>query len=143
MQKDENKIVIRENKIVYRCALLSGLLIIGAALLMALSVNNLVIAASTGDINKNYSASVVIHWALASAMMFLVGVWVLFLSSSLKKLQRRAWWQAIIISLVFILFGSGFWYRYPASIHLPGFILLGLILFIPLIIHSGKFKSHS
>ena len=132
-----------ENKIVYRCALLAGILIIGAALLMALSVNNLVVAASTGDINQNYSASVVIHWAMAATMMFLVGVWILFLAGPLKKLQRRAWWQAIIISLSFIFFGSGFWYRYPKSIHLPGFILLGLILFVPLIINAGKFKSNS
>lgn len=130
-----------ENKIVYKIAVLAGILIIGAALLMALSVNNLVVAASTGDINKNYSVSVVIHWALSATMMFLIGIWVLFLASPLKKLQRRAWWQAIIISLSFILFGSSFWYRYPKSIHLPGLILLGLILFVPLIIYAGKFKS--
>jgi hypothetical protein len=133
--------IMHENKIVYRCTLLAGILIIGAALLRALSVNNLVIAASTGDISKHYAAAVVIDWILASAMMFLVGVWVLFLATPLKKLQRRAWWQAIIISLAFILFGSGFWYRYPRSIHLPGFILLGLILFVPLIMLAGKFRN--
>jgi hypothetical protein len=132
---------MHENKIVYRCVLLAGILIMGAALVMALSVNNLVIAASTGDISKSYSASVVIHWALASSMMFLVGVWVLFLAAPLKKLQRRAWWQAIIVSLTLIFFGSSFWYRYPKSIHLPGFILLGLILFVPLIMFAGKFKN--
>lgn len=125
----------------HRCALLAAILMIGAALLIAVSVNNLVIANSTGDISKHYAASVVIHWTLASALMLLVGVWVLFLAGPLKKLQRRAWWQAMIISLVFILFGSGFWYRYPGSIHLPGFILLGLILFVPLVIYAGKFKS--
>ena len=134
---------MRENKTVYGCALLAGILIIGAALLMALSVNNLVVAANTGDINKNYSASVVIHWALAATMMFLVGVWILFLASPLKKLQHRAWWQAILIGLSFIFFGASFWYRYPKSIHLPGFILLGLILIVPLIINAGKFKSNS
>jgi hypothetical protein len=138
---DAKNLIKHENKIVYRCALLAGILIIGAGLSMALSVNNLVIASNTGDINKNYSASVVIHWALASALMLLVGIWVLFLSSALKKLQRSAWWQGIIISLAFILFGSSFWYRYPTSIHLPGFILLGLILFVPLIMYAGKFKS--
>jgi hypothetical protein len=141
MQKDENKTVIHENYIVYRCALLTGVLIIGAALLRALSVNNLVIGAATNDISKHYSSSVIIDWSLSSTMMLLVGIWVLFLSSSLKKLQRKAWWQGIIISLAFILFGSGFWYRYPSSIHLPGFILLGLILSVPLIIYAGKFKS--
>jgi hypothetical protein len=141
MQKDENKIFVPENKIIYRCALLAGILIISGALFRALSVNNLVIGANTNDISRHYSTSVIIDWSLSSVMMLLVGVWVLFLSSSLKKLQRKAWWQGIIISLAFILFGGGFWYHYPRSIHLPGFILLGLILFIPLIIFSGKFKS--
>ena len=132
---------MRENKTVFRCALIAGILIMGASLLRALSVNNLVIATSTGDISKHYSAAVVIDWTLASVMMFLVGIWILFLAVPLKKLQRRAWWQAIIISLAFILFGSGFWYRYPRSIHLPGFVLLGLILFVPLIFYAGKFKA--
>ena len=141
MQKSENKNIIHENKIVYRSAMLAGILMIGAALFIALSVNNLVIAASTYDISKHYAASVIIHWALSGTMMFLVGVWVLFLSAPLKKLQRKAWWQAIIISFAFILFGGGFWYRYPTSIHLPGFILLGLILFVPLMMYAGKFKS--
>ncbi len=141
MQKDENKTIVRENKIVYRCALFAGILIIFASLFRALSVNNLVIGASTNDISKHYSTSVIIDWALSSSLMLLVGIWVLFLSSPLKKLQRRAWWQAIIISLVFILFGAGFWLRYPKSIHLPGFILVGLILFVPLILFAGKFKS--
>lgn len=140
MLKDENKTVIHENYIVYRCALLAGVLIIGAALVRALSVNNLVIGAATNDISKHYSSSVIIDWSLSSTMMLLVGIWVLFLSSSLKKLQRKAWWQGIIISLAFILFGGGFWYRYPSSIHLPGFILLGLILFVPLMMFAGKFN---
>ncbi len=142
MQNVENS-KPRENKTVYRCTLLAGMLMIGAALLIALSVNNLVVGAGTGDINKNYSASVVIHWALAGTLMFLVGVWVLFLAAPLKKWERRAWWQAIIISISFISFGSSFWYRYPGSVHLPGFILLGLILLVPLIINAGKFKSNS
>ncbi|HLK31190.1 MAG TPA: hypothetical protein VKT28_21600 [Puia sp.] len=141
MQKDENKKPVSESKLVYRSALLTGFLVIGAALFRALSVNNLVIGAATNDISKHYSTSVIIDWSLSSAMMLLVGIWVLFLSSSLKKLQRKAWWQGIIISLFFILFGAGFWYRYPKSIHLPGFILLGLILFVPLLIFGGKFKS--
>lgn len=140
MQKDENKNIVHENKIVYRCALLTGILIIGASMFRALSINNLIIGATTNDISKHYSASVIIDWSLSSIMMLLVGTWVLFLSSSLKKLLRKAWWQGIIISLAFILFGSGFWYRYPSSGHLPGFILLGLILFVPLIMFAGKFK---
>ena len=141
MQKDENKTIVHENKIVYRCALLASILIIGAALLRALSVNNLIIGATTNDISKHYSASVIIDWSLSSIMMLLVGIWILFLSSSLKKLQRKAWWQGIIIGLAFMLFGSGFWYQYPKSIHLPAFILLGLLLFVPLIMFAGKFKS--
>jgi hypothetical protein len=141
MQQDAKNTVKRENKTVYRCGVVAGILIMGASLLRALSVNNLVIATRTGDISKHYAATVVIDWTLACIMMFLVGIWVLFLTIPLKNLQRRAWWQGIVISLAFILFGCGFWYRYPGSIHLPGFALIGMILFVPLIVHARKFKS--
>ncbi|HXB44880.1 MAG TPA: hypothetical protein VNV85_12515 [Puia sp.] len=141
MQQDAKNTVIRENKTVYRCAVIACILIMGASLQRALSVNNLVVAARTGDISKHYGATVVIDWSLACVMMFLVGVWVLFLTIPLRKLQRRAWWQGIVISLAFILFGGGFWFRYPRSIHLPGFVLIGMILFVPLIIYARKFKS--
>ena len=111
------------------------------ALERGLSVNNIVIGAITNDISKHYSASAIIDSSLSSILMFLVSIWVLFLSSSLKKLERSAWWQGIIISIAFILFGCGFWYRYPTSVHLPGFILLGLILFVPLMMFAREFKS--
>jgi hypothetical protein len=141
MQKDENIKKAGECRLMYRCALLAGLMMMGAAMLIAVSVNNLVVGAITNDISKNFSSSIIIHWSLSGAMMLLTGIWVLFLSTPLKKLERRAWWQGIIIGLVFILFGGGFWWRYPSSIHLPGFILIGLTLLVPLIMFAGKFKN--
>jgi hypothetical protein len=131
---------MRENKTVYLFSILTGFLIIGAALVRALSVNNLFVAANTGDISKHYSTSVVIDWTLSTVMMLLVGIWILFLASPLKKGQRRAWWQAFVISIFFMAFGGGFWYRYQQSIHLAGFALLGLMLFIPLILFVRRFK---
>jgi len=130
-----------ESKMVYRCALLAGIAMIGAALLIALSVNNLIVGEAANDISKHLSSSIIIHWSLSGAMLFLVGIWVLFLLSPLKKLQRRAWWQGIIIGLVLMLFGAGFWWKYPSSIHLPGFILLGAILFVPLLAVTAKFRN--
>jgi len=131
---------MRENKTVYLFSILCGISIIGAALIRALSVNNLFVAANIGDISKHYSTSVVIDWTLSSAMMLLVGLWILFLASPLKKGLRRAWWQAFLISIVLMSFGGGFWYRYQESIHLMGFAILGLMLFLPLIFFVRRFK---
>ncbi|MBS1667290.1 MAG: hypothetical protein JST58_07935 [Bacteroidetes bacterium] len=139
----ENKPQTRENKLVYWAALLAGFLLIAGSLIRALSINNLVVASSTGDISKHYSNSVIIDWALASILMLLVGVWLLFLASPLKKRQRRAWWQAFIISLSLISFGAGFFYRFPQSIHLAVFVLIGLLLFLPLILFVGRFGKEA
>jgi uncharacterized membrane protein SirB2 len=130
-----------KNKIVYICPLIASILLILAALARALSINNLVIAESTGDISKHYAASVLIDWGLSSTLLLLTGIWLLFLLRDLKRAQRRAWLQAIIIGLALTLFGSSFWYRYPSSFHLPFFLFMGLIILIPLLIYGKQFNQ--
>ncbi len=130
-----------KSRIAYWCCLAAGVLLMVAALARALSINNLVIAASTGDISRHYAASVLVDWSLSSMLMLLTGIWLLFLSGDLKRRQRRAWVQALIIGLALMLFGSGFWYRYPASLHLPFFLMLGLLILLPLLIYAKEFKE--
>jgi hypothetical protein len=130
-----------KNKIVYNCSLIAAILLIVAALARALSVNNLVIAISTGDISKHYAASVLIDWSLSSLLLLLTGIWLLFLLRDLKTGQRRAWLQAVLIGLELTIFGSSFWYRYPSSFHLPVFLLMGLILLLPLLIYQKQFNQ--
>jgi hypothetical protein len=132
---------MKENKIVYRCALLAGCLLIVAALARAVSVNNLIIAADTGDISKHYAASVVVDWSFSSLLLLLIAIWIFFLAGDLKKLNRKAWAQAVLIGLALSFFGGGFWYSYPSSMHLPAFLLLGLLLLIPLLIYAKQYRK--
>jgi len=131
---------MKESKIIYRCVVLAGILLVIAALLRAISVNNFVVAISTGDISKHYAASVLINASFSSVLLLLIAVWVFFLSRDLKKLQRRAWLQAIIIGISLAAFGAGFWYQYPSSVHIPLFLALGLLLLVPLFIYRKHFK---
>ena len=132
---------MKENKIVYRCTLLTGCLLIVAALVRGVNINNLVIAISTGDISKHYAEPVVIDWSFSSMLLLLMSIWIFFLAGDLRKLSRKAWIQATLIGLAFCAFGGGLWYRYPSSMHLPAFLLLGLLLLLPLLIYARHYRK--
>jgi hypothetical protein len=132
---------LKENKIVYRCTLVSAALLIAAALARGLSVNNIFVAINTGDVNKHFANSVLIDWILSAVLLLLTAIWLLFLSGDLKKLKRKAWMQAMLIGLALTIFGAALWVRYPTSIHLPAFALTGLILLIPLLIYARSFRQ--
>lgn len=109
-------------------------MLILAAFYRAVSINNLVIGVSTGDISKHFGASVLIDGSFASLLMLLTGIWLLFLAPDLKKGVGRARIQAILIGTAFSLFAAGFWYHYPSSLRLVAFLLVGLLILIPPII---------
>src|ERR1017187_1340520 len=132
---------MKQNNTLYRLSFLAGSLLILAAAARALSINNLLIAINTGDISRQFAGSILINGASSSLLLFLVGVWVLFLSSDLRKWQRRARVQGILISLSLILFSGGFWLRYPGSFHLGFFFLIGILLLFPLVIYGKGFKK--
>jgi peptidoglycan/LPS O-acetylase OafA/YrhL len=132
---------MKQNNTLYRLSFLAGSLLILAAAARALSINNLLIAINTGDISRQFAGSILINGASSSLLLFLVGVWVLFLSSDLRKWQRRARAQGILISLSLILFSGGFWLRYPRSFHLGFFFLIGILLLFPLVIYDKGFKK--
>ncbi len=131
---------VKESKLLYLASIFVGLLLILASLSRAVSLNNFYVALHTGDINKSYAPSVIINWALSSFLLFLVGVWLLYLARDLRRRMRRAWSQALIIGLVITIFGAAFWMQYPTSLHLAGFLALGLLLLIALFI-SGRIKK--
>lgn len=132
---------MKENRIVYRCTLVSAVLLIIAALYHGVSVNNIVIAASVGDISKHYATSVLIDGILSALLLLLVAIWILFLAGDLKRLKRKAWWQALLIGFAITIFGGALWFRYPTSIHLPAFLLTGLILLLPLLFYRRNFRE--
>jgi hypothetical protein len=106
---------LKENKIVYRCTLVSAALLIIAALYHGVGVNNIVIAASVGDISKHYATSVLIDGILSSILLLLIAIWILFLAGDLKRGKRKAWWQAVLIGFAIAAFGGALWFRYPTS----------------------------
>jgi hypothetical protein len=132
---------MKETKIVPGAAMLVALALLLAAAYRGLSINNLIVATSTGDISRHLSASILIDWSLSCTLLILVAIWLFFLASDLRKKLRRAWFQGVIIGISLVIFGAGFWYRYPSSLHLPVFLLLGLVLLVPLLIHTKRFDQ--
>jgi len=131
---------MKENKISYRCAIIVGLALTIAALARAINVNNLVIAITTGDIERHYASPIMIGGSLSSMLLLLVAIWLFFLSGDLRRLQRKAWTQAMLIGTALTVFGACFWYQYRTSVDLAFYFLLGLILLFPLIIYRKDFK---
>jgi hypothetical protein len=121
--------------------ILAGILLIIASIVRAININNLMIAESTGDIGKNYADSVVIDSSLSSFLLILVAIWIFFLAPSIKKWKRSAKNQGLLIGLSMILFSGGFWYRYHSMIDLPVFLLVGLLITFPLLLHTARYQD--
>ena len=131
---------MQENKIIYRCAIATGLLLIFTSVIHSLNISETVIAIKTGDIAASYAPYASSMWIFSAMSMFLLGTWILFLSADLKRLMRKAWWQAIINAFALSAFGLYNWIQYPKAFHFLYFLLLGIILLFPLIINARKFK---
>lgn len=131
---------MQENKIIYRSAMATGLLLIFASVIHSLNITETFIAIKTGDIAASYAAAAVGTGIFFGISMFLIGVWILFLAKDLKRLILKAWWQGIIIALSLSAFGIGCWLQFPKAFHFLYFLLIGLILLLPLIINARKFK---
>jgi hypothetical protein len=131
---------MQENKIIYRCAIATGLLLMFASVIHSLNIGEIFIAIKTGDVAASYAAAAVGTGIFFGVSIFLIGVWILFLAKDLKRLIRKAWWQAIIIALALSAFGIICWLQFPKTFHFLYFLLLGLILLIPLFINANKFK---
>jgi hypothetical protein len=131
---------MQENKIIYRCAMATGLLLIFTSVIHSLNITETFIAIKTGDVAMSYASSATGMWIFSGISMFLLGVWILFLANDLKKLMRKAWLQTFIIGISLSCFGIGCWLQYPKAFHFLYFLLLGLILLLPLIINAKKFR---
>jgi hypothetical protein len=130
---------MRENKMVYCCAIITGFLLLFTSIIHFLNINETLVAIKTGDVSVSYASSAFGMWIFSGMSMFLLGVWVLFLSKELKKRNRKAWWQAIIIGLALSVFAIGSWLQFPKAFHFLYFLLFGLILLLPLIYYVRQF----
>ena len=87
------------NRFVARCIQVAALLLILASLYRTLSINNLVVGISTGDISKQFGASVLIDGGFSSLLMLLIGIWLLYLAPELKSGSVPARNQALLIGI--------------------------------------------
>jgi hypothetical protein len=81
-------------------------------------------------------------WILSTIAMFLSGVWILFLSRDLGRLQRRAWWQGLLIGIGYTGGSIGAMVWSGIQVHLVAFTFIGLLILIPLVMRAGVFSSN-
>ena len=131
-----------KEKIISRCAWLTGILLVGATILHGtLGTAEVMTAIKLGDVRPSMADIFRTVWIYSSIMLALSAVWTFFLAGELRKLKRRAWWQGILLGLGYTG-GSAFGMAtVGVQPHLVAFMLIGLVLLLPLIIWAGHFKS--
>lgn len=131
-----------KEKIISRCAWLTGISLVGATILHGtLGTAEVMTAIKLGDVRPSMADIVRTVWIYSSIMLALSAVWVFFLAGELRQLKRRAWWQGVLIGLGYAG-GSAFGMATVGfQPHLMAFMLIGLLLLLPLIIWAGHFKT--
>jgi hypothetical protein len=133
---------MEKGKLFYRLAKLVGASLLVATLLHATfgtaEVNT---AIKTGGIMPSMIRTLKNVWVFSSIMLFLSAMWVLILARDLGRLQKRAWWQGVLVGLGYAggSIGAMFWAGVQG--HLLAFALVGLILLLPLLIWARAFKA--
>ncbi len=95
------------------------------------------------EISEKFSRNIVTMWIFAGVAMFLIGMWVLFNAKEVKALQKRAWVECYVTSSAMLLFGTAFFLKdpgFPESLHMFGFMAVGLIMWLPLMIYRKEFE---
>ncbi|PWT77391.1 MAG: hypothetical protein C5B59_04140 [Bacteroidetes bacterium] len=133
----------KENKYGYRAMILAGIVLVLESLVRAISINNFVVAKSTGDISKHYADAVIVDWSFSSFLLLLVAIWIFFLAPEIRKWKSTARKQGLLIGLSIIIFSGVFWSRYTSSLQLPVLFLTGLLITFPLLLFSGSYKKSS
>lgn len=87
------------------------------------------------DLGKTYYAI----WAFASLGLMIMGVTLIYLSGDLKRLERKAWFLALMISGGLTYYGSYVVLRVGEATHNTSFIIFGLITMLPLLVFAGKY----
>ncbi len=87
------------------------------------------------DLGKTYYAV----WVFASLAMLFTGAALVYISTDLKKLQKRAWWMAFLISGGLTFYGCYVAIKFNETTHNISFIIFGLITLLPLLIFSARF----
>ena len=118
-----------------------GMLLMGATLLHAtLGTAEVLTEIKVGGIMPSMVSTLKNVWVFSSIMLFLSAMWVFFLVKDLGQLQRRAWWQGVLIGLGYTGGSIGAMAWAGIQGHLVGFTLIGLFLLVPLLLKAGAFS---
>ena len=134
---------MKENKIVCWCARVSGILMMLFTLphyFLGLSIAVLQPIADGKITDPEVGNNFYVIWVFSSITMFLTGATLLFISTDLRYLQRRAWKLALLIGLGITGFGLSTSIKFPeAAAHMSLFTAAGLITLIPVLIFTGSY----
>lgn len=132
-----------KEKTIYGCARLTGILLLGAAVVHAiLGGAEVLMAIKTGDVRASMVDTFRIIWIYSTIMLILSGIWTLFLAAELRQLKRRAWWQGLFIGLGYTGGSIGAIAATRVHVHLILFALIGLLLLVPLVRWAGSFRGN-
>jgi len=133
-----------KEKIIGTTSRLAGILLILATIPhVTLGTAEILQGIKLGDIRTSMVPIIKNIWVFSSVMLPLSGIWVLFLVKDLKRLDRRAWWQAIFVGFTYVASGIAAIVWSGIQIHLVLFVLIGLLLFIPMLVWAGSFSSRN
>jgi hypothetical protein len=88
------------------------------------------------DLGKTFYAI----WVFSSLMMVIAGAALIYISGDLKRLQRKAWWMALLISGGLTYYGIYIVTKFSEATHNTSFIIFGLITLLPLLLF---FRSYN
>ena len=130
------------SKFFLRCARITGCLLLGATVFHStLGTAEVLNHIKYGDVSSTMISTFKNIWLFSAIMLFLSAIWVFFLARDLARLQRRAWWQGVLIGLGY--FGGAIGAMAWAGIqpHLIAFAFIGLFLLGPLLLWARAFSS--
>jgi hypothetical protein len=89
------------------------------------------------DLGQTYYAI----WAFASMTLLFTGVMMIYISGGLRRLERKAWWMALLISGGLTYYGSYVVIKFNETTHNTSFIVFGLITLVPLLVFFRSFSK--
>jgi hypothetical protein len=131
-------------KFFVRCARITGFMLLAATIFhITLGTSEVLNHIKFGDVSPAIISMFKNIWVYSSIMLFLSSMWVFFLARDLGRLQRRAWWQGVLIGLGYTggAIGAMVWAGVQA--HLLAFAIIGLFLLVPLLMRGRAFSSDS
>ena len=133
---------MRKRRFIYFSARCAGILALLAAVLHAVfGTAGMLTGIKVGDIRSSMVLPVKNVYLFSSVLFLLSAVWILFLAAELRAMRRRAWWQALLLSLGYIGGSLAAIQLNGLQIQLVGLAFIGLILLFPLLIFAGSFTN--